>query len=246
MPSVAVAPAPYRFTFGDVTTQPARETIGALAILFTGGSVSAGPESALSGEVAVPKLDRISRQEPITNPSRTAAQRFQLIWQRTMEAIEDAFRAQQAQIADLTTIVARLEAAEEKAAAAQEVANETAAADALAQSYREPSNILSASSDGSISIAGHTLHYGDGTSVSLDAGALSGWTPGDYVQVYYDDAGREGGAVSYQGTTGQIAQQGARHIVGGVTIPQAGEPPSGGVTQPPPGYVPPPGGNISP
>lgn len=184
------------------------------------------------------------RQEKIVRPGGEVSTRFQIIWQRSMEAIEDAFRGQQGQITDLATIVARLEAAEQKAAAAQEVANETAAADALAKSYREPSNILSASEAGTITIAAHTLHYGDGTSVSLNAGSLTGWNAGDYVQVYYEDAGREGGAVTYQGTTAEIAQQGARHIVGGVAIPQPGQPPSGGQTRPPPGYVPPPGADL--
>lgn len=237
MPSVSIVPAAYRLTFGDVTTQPARETVGALVLRFIGGTANAGPETDLSGNVNVPKLDPIIRSERIVQPSGEVSPRFQTIWQQSMEAIKAAFRGQQGQITDLATIVARLEAAEQKAAAAQEVANETAAADALAKSYREPSNILSASETGTITIAAHTLHYGDGTSVSLNSGTLPGWNAGDYVQVYYDDAGREGGAVNYQGTTAEIAQQGARHIVGGVKIPQPGEPPSGGQTPPPPGYV---------
>lgn len=237
MPSVSPAPAAFAIDWGAVTTKPARETVGALVLAFTGGSVSAGPSSHLSGQVTVPKLDRIMRQERIVE-KEAASQRFQLIWQRTMEAIEAAFGGQQGQITDLATIVARLEAAEAKADAAQTQAVATATEDSLAKSFPSPTNILSAASDGTITITAHTRVYGDGTSVAVNGGSLTGWSAGQFVQVYYDDAGRAGGAVAYQGTTAVIAQGGARHIIGGVTIPLAGEAPYDGFPPFPPGYVP--------
>lgn len=237
MPSLSVTPATYALTWGDVTTEPARETIGALVLAFIGGTVSAGPSSSFSS-VTTPKLDRIMRQEAIVETARTATRRFQTIWQHTMEAIEAAFAGQQSQITDLATIVARLEATEAQANAAQAQAAATAQADALSKSYIDPLAALTATSSGTITISAHNRVYGDGSIVSLNGGSLPGWSSGDYVQVYYDDAGRAGGTVSYQGTTGVIAQQGARHIVGGVSIPAAGEVPSEGVPSFPPGYVP--------
>lgn len=238
MPSLSVTPATYVLSWGDVTTQPARESIGALVLAFTGGTAVAGPSSNLSGSVTTPKLDRIRRQEELIKPDRTAATRLQRIWQRSMEAIEQAFAGQQSQITDLSTIVARLEAAEAQAAAAQAQAASTAAADALAKSFPSPTDVLSANSAGTITITAHTRVYGDGASVAVNGGSLSGWTQGQFVQVYYDDAGRAGGTVSYQGTVDVIAQAGARHIVGGVAIPLAGEVPVDGIPPFPPGYVP--------
>lgn len=237
MPSVSITPAAFLIDWGAVTTKPARETVGAMVLAFLGGAVSAGPSSNLSDSITTPKLDRIMRQERITDKDM-ASQRFQAIWQKTMEAIEAAFGGQQGQITDLATIVARLEAAEAKSDAALTQSAATATEDALAKSFPTPSNILSASSSGTITITAHTRVYGDGTSVAVNGGTLTGWTPGAYVQVYYDDAGRAGGAVAYQGTTSVIAQAGARHIAGGVLIPAAGEVPSDGASPYPPGYVP--------
>jgi hypothetical protein len=237
LPSASVTPAAFVLSFGDVTTQPARETIGALVLAFTGGQANAGPSSTFNS-VNVPKLDRIMRAETIVETARNASTRFQLIWQRTMEAIEAAFAGQQGQITDLSVIVARLEAAEAQASAAQAQSAATASSDALAKSYVEGLSI-SATSAGAITISAHTRVYGDGTSVSVNGGSLTGWSQGQYVQVYYDDAGKAGGAVAYQGTTAVIAQQGARHIVAGISIPVAGSPPTEGTPPLPPGYIPP-------
>jgi hypothetical protein len=233
LPSVSITPAAFAIDWGAVTTKPARETVGAMVLRFTGGSVSAGPSTNLPSNV--PKLDRIMRQENIVEGGR-ASKRFQLLWQQTMAAIEYAFTGQQAQINEL--MLARIEAAEAKADAAQSQATATATEDALAKSFPSPSNILSAASNGTITIAAHTRVYGDGTSVAVNSGTVSGWTPGQFVQVYYDDAGRAGGAVAYQGTTDVIAQAGSRHIVGGVAIPLAGSPTQDGFPPFPPGYVP--------
>lgn len=228
----------YAVTWGNPDTDPVYTGIGPLAFIVSMGSVLAGPGTNLAPVVATPKLDRITRQEPITD-GNVAHQRFQIIWQRTMEAIEAAFANQQSQITDLSSIISRLEAAEQQASTAQAQATATAQADVLSKSYVEPSNALTAQADGSVFIAPHTRIYGDGTSVSVNGGGLTGFMIGQYVQVYYDDAARVGGAVVYQGTTGVVVQQDGRHIVGGVGIPAPESSPSTGTVQPPPGYVPP-------
>lgn len=240
MPSLSVTPAAFVLSFGDVTTQPARETIGALVLAFTGGQANAGPSSTFNS-VNVPKLDSQKRQIPIadvTNGKAYVTVQEQLRQQSFKEAIERAFAGQQGQITDLSVIVARLEAAEAQASAAQAQSAATASSDALAKSYVEGLSI-SATSAGAITISAHTRVYGDGTSVSVNGGSLTGWSQGQYVQVYYDDAGKAGGAVAYQGTTAVIAQQGARHIVAGIAIPVAGSPPAEGTPPLPPGYIPP-------
>lgn len=122
-------------------------------------------------------------------------------------------------------------------ARAQQAA-ETAKANALETSYPDPGNVLTAGAGGGISIAAHTRVYGDGNRVPVNAGFVSGYAPGDYVTVYYVDAARTGGAVTYQATTGLVAQKDATHIVGQATIPQAGEPDAGGTAPSPPGYTP--------
>lgn len=239
MPDV-VTPARLRWTGAALIDEPAFEFLTPARLRWTGALVSDGPTSNLSDSPNIPKLDTQKRQIPIgevRDGKVYVTAQEQNRQQNYRDAIQDAFRGQQGQITDLATIVARLEAAEAQAAAATAQAAETAAADALARSYIEPSDVLAASSAGEITITAHTRVYGNGASVSVNGGSLSGWAPGQFVQVYYDDAGRTGGAVSYQGTTDVIAQQGARHIVGGVAIPQPGQPASSGGTAPPPGYV---------
>jgi hypothetical protein len=238
VPNFSAAPAQLVIAGGTATFVPARFSATPAQLRIVGGTARFTIGAVANDSVTTPKLDRIMRQELIVEKSLNASQRFQLIWQRTMEAIEDAFGGQQGQITDLANIVARLEATEAKADAAVAQSASTAADDALAKSYPSPSTILSATSDGTITISAHTRVYGDGTSVSVNGGSVSGWPQGQFVQIYYDDAGRAGGAVAYQGTTEVIAQAGARHIVGGVPIPLSGEPPVEGEPPYPSGYVP--------
>lgn len=237
MPSVNIAPARFAIDWGVANALPARVSVAPMNLVVTMGWAKSGPGTNLSPVEAVPKLDRITRQEPVTN-GNIAHERFQVIWQRTMEAIEKAFANQQGQIEDLTAIITRLEAAEAQAQEAQATAQATVQADALAKSYVEPQGILTAQADGTIFIDNHTRYYGNGASVSVTGGAIGGYSIGDYVQVYYDDAARVGGSVLYQGTTGVVVQQDGRHIVGGVGIPPPEASPITGNVQPPPGYVP--------
>lgn len=238
MPSTTQPLAPYRIAWASPRLSPERATAGPLTLRYTLGSGTSGPGTSIADLVAAPKLDRLTRSERIVNPDFTVSLRLQTIWQRTMEAIEASFAAQGGQITDLRAILLRIEAAEQKAEVARAQAAQTARDNALETSYPDPSNVLSAGAGGSITIAAHTRVYGDGSTAPVNAGFVSGFMPGDYVTVYYVDAARTGGAVMYQATTGLVAQKDATHIVGQVTIPQAGEPDSGGTAPTPPGYTP--------
>lgn len=243
MPSVTATRAQLAITGAAAFTIPYRVEASPAALRLVGGTATVGPGTGTDLDVTTPELDRLTRFDELLDDPRFRnvgpSTRLQLIWQRTMEAIETAFEALSTQVNDNTVLLAQIQQAQELAQTANDTAQAQAQADALAKSYVSPLDIISANSSGTVTITAHTRIYGDGTSVAVDGGSVSGFVPGDYVQVYYDDAAREGGAVSYQGTTSVIAQEGARHIVGGVTIPAVGVPPTTGLPPFPPGYIPP-------
>lgn len=235
MPEAVVTPAQLRWSGGSVSTTPLRIDVATGSVRWSGGFVIAGPGTGSSLSVTTPKLDRIMRQERIVQGDMPS-QRFQTIWQRSMEAIERAFEALTQQVAENTAITNELRAVLAVAQAADAKATSVQTTVSLANSYVDPSSVITADSDGTITIAAHTRYYGS-TGVAVDGGTVSGFGQGEFVQVYYNDAAREGGAVTYYGTTELIAQEGATHLVGGVIIPAMGEPPAEGTSPNPPGYA---------
>lgn len=219
---------PVRFSYAGATL-----TLGA-------GQVDIGPNletGLLSGTV---RLDRLMRSVLITQTAPPTMQ-FQAFWQRHCEAIEAAFRAAQSQIDTLEQVVAGLQAAQQAAAQANQGVEMLSAGISLQSSRTDPvDGLLTGTSDGTVTIAAHSRVYTTGTTettVPVDGGSVSGFAQGAYVRVYYLDAAREGGAVTYQGTTAEVTQTGDTHVVGGVTIPQIGSPPASGEGTTPPGYV---------
>ncbi len=81
-----------------------------------------------------------------------------------------------------------------------------------------------AGTDASISISAHTRVYGDGSSVSVSAGVLTGLAYSTVYYIYYDQPSRAGGTVTYVSTTDKATatQTGDRHLVGLVSTPAAG------------------------
>lgn len=207
-------------------------------MVINGGSASVGPTTNGGQTVTAPNLDRLQRLIKYFNPDGTPTPKMVLDWQNTMDAIEAALAGLTGQVGDLTAIVNRLAAAEALASAANDNATTANNNISITNSYTDPVSVLTASSDGVVTIAAHNRVYGDGLSVPVNGGSVSGFAQGDYVSVFYDDAARQGGAVSYQGTTGLLAQTGSTHSVGQISIPYAGSPPSSGGGVSPPGYVP--------
>ncbi|HEV2816712.1 MAG TPA: hypothetical protein VGW40_05775 [Allosphingosinicella sp.] len=84
------------------------------------------------------------------------------------------------------------------------------------------------SSKAEITVASHTRIYGDGAHANVLGGALDLLDLGTEYFVYYEDAARAGGAVSFVATTNYLDanQIGDRHVVGKITTPSgSGDPP---------------------
>lgn len=242
MPSVTATPAQLVITGGAAATIPARFSATGARLVITGGTAVLGPGTGADLSVTTPELNRAQRQVPIGEVRGgmvylTAQE--QLRQQRMLEAIEAAFVALTTQVGDNTALLSQIQIASNLAQAANDNATTTTAAVSLAGSFINPVGVLTASNDGSITIAAHTRIYGGGTSVSVDGGSVSGFAPGNYVSVYYADAARVGGAVTYLGTTNAVSQSGNIHVVGQVAIPAVGETSTSGTGPTAPGYTPP-------
>ena len=239
MPSFIGTPLQLAITGIEPDFQPRLVSGTGLILRITMPSVSVGPGAPVfTDPVTAPKLDRLQRMIRYVAQDGTATPKLVLDWQNTMEAIEAAFAGLTGDVGNLAVLVAQIQAAQALAQAANDTAQQNLAQTNIASSYTNPSNVLTADSAGNITIAAHSRVYGDGRSVSVDGGSLSGFAAGAYVSVFYDDAARMGGAVSYQGTTDAVAQAGDRHSVGQITIPAAGSPPATGGGVSAPGYIP--------
>lgn len=195
------------------------------------------------------ELDRLTRFDELLDKEGNPSMRFQLIWQQTMERIEEA-------ITDLATQLALIQAAQAAADAAQEDATEAAREAARVNSYTDPTNVLSSTDLGGstgarITVAGHdriypvqgTIDVPDITIVGADVGG----EPFSYAtqySVYYDDTTLADTTPAFvavvTSTNHADAQVGAaagRHFVGvittdtdggGGTSGSGGSPPGGG------------------
>ncbi len=152
--------------------------------------------------------------------------------EKTVNAVIDA-------VDEINRALAEAAAAKAEAQEAKNEADAVAREQALRDSYIDPSNALTAANDGTVSIAAHNRIYvntdGTETVVSVDAGSITGQF--GLVYVSYTDVMRGGGAVTYEASSTQPTQAGDTHVVGAVTVPDAGAPPSTGGGPNPPGYI---------
>lgn len=173
---------------------------------------------------------------------------LQRAWEDAQQATYEAILA----IPGVAAAVVAAQAAADAAQVAADTANTAATnADAAAQQAAADSALATsgtsgltitatdAGTDATIAISAHTRVYGDGTSVAVNAGNLTGRAYSTTYYIYYDDSSRAGGAVTYQTTTSQAtaAQTGSRHSLGAVTTPAALGGPSTGAPNLPPGVV---------
>jgi hypothetical protein len=238
LPSFAYTPASLALAGGTFNPAPVRFGFDAGLLRLTGGALAAGPSlsSGIADEIAA-VLDNLFASESIVDAQGRPTRRFQEIWANAIGGIKDVLTFQGAAITDLQAIYAGINTAQATATDAVQQAQITEARAALTDSYTDPVDVLTASSDGTVAIRAHDRVYGDGARVSINAGSVSGFSANDYVSVYYEDPARVGGAVAYIGTTNAVAQTGNRHVVGQASIPAVGEPPATGSGVTAPGYT---------
>lgn len=195
--------------------------------------------------IAPIRLDRLLRFDRVADANGMASGDLQAKWQRVMEEIEssvnaviDAQNAADAANAAAAAADAAAAAADAAATAAQTAA-ETAAADSSLASSGVTGLTMTATDAGAsatITISGHTRIYGDGTSVSVTGGSITGLAYSTEYWIFYDQSSRVGGVVTYQATASPAtaAQTGDRHSLGAVTTPAAlGGPIDGNINLPP-------------
>lgn len=228
MPSLSYTPGALALTGGEFNPEPVRFSFTAGRLSLAGSTIAAGPSlaSSLVNDLAG-VLDTLFASEAIVNDRGQPTRRFQEIWRSAISTIKDILTSQGASISELEAIYAGINAAQATATAAVQQAQATEEQRALADSYTNPVGVATAASTGTVTVSAHQRVYvysdGSETTASVDGGSVTGFAPGDYVTVYYSDPSRAGGAVSYQGTAGAIAQTGSVHIVAQVVIPAVGE-----------------------
>lgn len=198
------------------------------------------------------KLPRLQQKVSMTDRGGFPSLAFHRWWNTFAGSLEDTIN----QLADTVNAIAAAQAAADAANAAaaaadaaasaaqtaadtaQNAADNVAADSALANSGVTGATITAsdAGTDATVTISGHTRVYGDGATVSVTGGSVTGLSYSTFYYVYYDQPSRAGGSVTYQVTTSAAtaAQTGNRHLVGSVTTPAAaGAPTDGGLVQPP-------------
>lgn len=236
MPSDILTPTQLDWSGGSLTTSHDRDGITPARLDWAGVNLTTSfSEAGLT--VTVPQLDRLTSFEQVLGQDGTPSHRFMAIWQEQAEKIEEAFEAIDARDDEQDATISAVQQALALAQSAIDEILSSKRREALRDSYTNPTTVGTFSNDGTVTIAAHTRIYGDGETASVNAGSVSGYNAGNYVTVYYVDTGRTGGAVSYQATTGAIAQSGDTHIVAQGTIPAAGETSTTGTSPTAPGYT---------
>lgn len=206
------------------------------------------------------KLDRLSASIAIVDGQNRPAPQFQLLIQNAWKSLEVAFNGLEQAVVAIQEAQAAADAANQAAenaqnaadaaqtaadsadaaaGGAQDAAEATAAASALATSGVTGLTMeaLDAGADARIDISAHTRVYGDGSTVAVSAGAIATLAYDTIYYVFYHDAGRAGGAVTYQASTNSAdaAQTGDTHSLGTVKTPLAAGAPTPAIPNPPPG-----------
>lgn len=190
------------------------------------------------------RLPRLPRNVQLIDPKTGfPTQSFQQWWQSVVVKVETQEGTQD----DLLAAVIAAQTAADDAQTAADTAQAAAviadtAADAAQTSADGANSVASLTSSGvtgctitatdaganvTVTISAHTRVYGDGTSVAVNGGSVTALPYSTDEFIYYDQASRLGGAVTYAATTSDTtaAQTGDRHLVGMVSTPAAAAPP---------------------
>lgn len=186
------------------------------------------------------KLNRPDRTVPLTEENKPTYH-FQRYIDELCKNIENNFN-------DLAATVAAIAAAQATADAASAAAATAALNDKISSSATDPSVVVTATdagTDATITIAAHTRRYGDGTTLAVAGGALTGKAYSTLYAIYYDDPTVADTTPTYVATTvlkdAQPNSASGRHYVDQITTPASGGGGTGGG-----GYKPPGGGGPYP
>lgn len=174
-----------------------------------------------------------------------ATLQFQLLWSQIAENFNALAAAQAAQAAADTAQAAAVTAQAAAASASTDAAAADAAATTAQTSADGANSVAALTASGvtgltitatdaganvTVTLSAHTRVYGDGTTVSVNGGSVTALSYSTLYYIYYDQASRAGGAVTYAATTSETtaAQVGDRHLVGSVMTPAAAAPPTDG------------------
>lgn len=149
---------------------------------------------------------------------------FQVWWQQVLGNLQGELGALAAAIAAQATA----DAAAADAATAQTTANTVKRDDKITGSFVVPANVVTSTDNGTnatITIAAHTRKYGDGSSLSVAGGSLTGAYSTDYG-IYYNDTTTADTTPTYVKSTNLTqavnSYAAGRHFVGNITTPASG------------------------
>lgn len=192
------------------------------------------------------KLPDLQKHVPIVENVDKPSFAFSVWWNKVVRILEQAFNTLEDNIEAINLALEAAgiaQVAAENAQAAADAANASAAGSNSVASLTNSGvtgctiSATDAGSDASITISNHTRVYGDGTNVAVTGATLTGRAYSTFYYIYYEDAARTGGAVTYLTTTDEAVavQTGNRHVVGSITTPAAAGADQDGTRLPPPG-----------
>lgn len=170
-------------------------------------------------------------------PDPRSVRQFEQLLNEFIGVAEAVIAAQSAAEAANTAAATANAAADTALTVADTVTVDSAISNSSATGLLVDANDAGASA--TITISAHTRVYGDGTSVAVNAGSVTGLAYSTSYWVIYNDPTRAGGAVVY---TASPSVQGngiptGQHFVGAVTTPAAAAPPTTGNPVRPPGFA---------
>jgi 2-oxoglutarate dehydrogenase complex dehydrogenase (E1) component-like enzyme len=206
--------------------------------------------------MALSRVPALPNNIPIVDPQTgQPTEAFRRYWQESIQqqvnaliavantqaATDAATAAAAAAASAAATAQTAADTANTAAVSASTVAEQVAADNTLANSYVTGLTLTAtdAGASATVTISAHTRVYGDGTSVAVSGGSVTGLAYSTAHWVYYDQASRAGGAVTYAASTSVQGNGTApdRHLVGAVTTPAAAAAPNTGNPARPPGFA---------
>lgn len=190
------------------------------------------------------KIPRLQTSTSIVDKNGNPTITFTRFWDQVASLIEANVNGIQDALTAAGIAQAAAVSAASDAAAAQASADAAAAAGSGSSALQALVNsgvnnactigAFDAGADATVTVSANTRYYGDGTSVAVNSGSVTGVAYGlDAALIYYDDPTRAGGAVTYHVTTDPLLANPTpmnpnRHYVGSVPTPSALDPPNVG------------------